>query len=338
MKTIYIFLSIIYISAELFSQDTFSIVAVDTVTGEVGGAGASCLDNSDISGGVLIINELHPGKGAIHTQAYWRYGNQRLAGNQMDLGMSPEEIVVWLQENDVDGNPSIRQYGIVDFDPSGNPRAAAFTGENCDDYKSHIVGPNYSIQGNILLGQQILDSMEARFLITEGTLADKLMSALQGAKVAGADTRCMDEGVSSQSAFLRIAKQDDSGPPYFIDLVVAETPYGAEPIDSLQIIYDAWKSVNSIDGRESKYVNSFQILHSIQSNSIEIRFYNKSPGKVTLRIYDSMGNEVVSRSFNNKDAGEQSLIIGTELLVQGLYFVCMRSNVGFMTEKFVNIR
>ena len=43
--------------ANCFSQDTFSICAVDTVTGEVGGAGASCIDNSAIAGGVVIIND-----------------------------------------------------------------------------------------------------------------------------------------------------------------------------------------------------------------------------------------------------------------------------------------
>ncbi len=42
------------------AQDTFSIVAVDTITGEVGGAGASCLDDSAIAGGVLIISDIIP--------------------------------------------------------------------------------------------------------------------------------------------------------------------------------------------------------------------------------------------------------------------------------------
>ena len=49
------------------AQDTFSIVAVDSITGEVGSAGASCLDDSDIAGGVFIISDVLPGKGAIHT-------------------------------------------------------------------------------------------------------------------------------------------------------------------------------------------------------------------------------------------------------------------------------
>ncbi|MDA8556722.1 DUF1028 domain-containing protein [bacterium] len=46
-----------------------------------------------------------------------------------------------------------RQYGVVDYH-NGSSRSAAFTGTSCFDYKNHILGPNYAIQGNILLGQQ----------------------------------------------------------------------------------------------------------------------------------------------------------------------------------------
>ncbi|HOI32111.1 MAG TPA: hypothetical protein PLC47_05045, partial [Bacteroidales bacterium] len=58
------------------AQDTFSIVAVDTITGEVGSAGASCLDNSAITGGAVIISDIIPGRGAIHTHSYWVSANQ----------------------------------------------------------------------------------------------------------------------------------------------------------------------------------------------------------------------------------------------------------------------
>ncbi len=56
--------------------------------------------------------------------------------------------------------------------------------------------------------------MEYRFLNTEGSLAEKLMSALQGAKVPGADTRCLNEGTSSLSAFVRVAKPNDHPTAY----------------------------------------------------------------------------------------------------------------------------
>jgi uncharacterized Ntn-hydrolase superfamily protein len=229
-----------FLTLSLYSQDTFSIIAVDTITGEIGGAGASCIDENAIPTGVLIINDIIPGRGGIHTQAYWLSGNQQNAHSRMVEGLSPQEIIDWLVANDVQNNPTRRQYGIVDTDENGHPRSAAYTGVNCDPYKDHIVGPNYAIQGNILLGQHILDSMEASFLNTEGSLSEKLMAALQGANVPGADTRCLNEGVSSLSAFVRVAKEDALPGNWWCDLLVPSTPYGVEPIDSLQVLFDSW--------------------------------------------------------------------------------------------------
>ncbi len=234
------FTFILFLALNAWSQDTFSIVAVDTVTGEIGSAGASCIDESAITGGAIIISDVLPGRGAIHTQSYWNATNQQNAHNRMVEGMSPQEIIDWLVDNDVASNPNVRQYGIVDFDSAGHARSAAFTGPNCMNYKNHITGPNYAIQGNILLGQQILDSMEARFLNTGGSFAEKLMAALQGANVIGADTRCTANGTSSLSAFIRIARPEDTTGNFYCDLNVPSVPEGMEPIDSLQTLFDAW--------------------------------------------------------------------------------------------------
>lgn len=242
----HLFLTILFILSSiclLLSQDTFSIVAVDSVTGEVGSAGASCLDASDIAGGAAIISDIIPGKGAIHTQSFWRPGNQNNARRRMLAGDSPDQIMTWLGNrfNDVDLDSRQRQYGAAAFDSIGSPAAASYTGPNCFDWKGHLVGENYAIQGNILLGPQILDSMEARFLRASGTLADRLMEALQGANVPGADSRCLAEGVSSQSAFLRVAKPGDPEDSLWLDIIVDITPFGEEPIDSVQVRYDEWK-------------------------------------------------------------------------------------------------
>lgn len=228
---------------QLIAQDTFSIVAVDSVTGEVGSAGATCLDLSNSTSGALVISDIIPGRGGIHTQAYWNGVNQSNARNRMELGDTPAEIISWVLANDAGGfglDSSYRQYGIVDFDSTGSPRAAGYSGVNTDDYKDHLIGPNYAIQGNILLGPQILDSMESRFLNTQGSLADKLMAAMQGANVPGADTRCLNEGVSSLSAFIRVSRPYDLPGQYYLDLSVLQTPFGAEPIDSLQSLYSNW--------------------------------------------------------------------------------------------------
>jgi len=217
------------------SEDTFSIIAVDPLTGQVGSAGASCIAGS------IIISDIHPGIGVIHTQSYWNGTNQNNASDLMDEGVSPTGIISYLTDNDIANNPSIRQYGIVDLIEGG--RSAAYTGENCFDYKGHILGDTYSIQGNILLGSEILENMENQFLSTEGTLSQRLMASLQGANIPGADTRCMDDSLSSLSAFVRVAKYDDLNNDYYLDINVHNVEfvgYHIDPIDSLQILYDTW--------------------------------------------------------------------------------------------------
>ena len=249
----------------LFCQHTFSIVAVDTITGEIGSAGATCGDSIIWPGtpGAYIISDILPGVGAIHTQALWTASNQVNARVQMQQGASPNQIISWLVAHDVQNNPQSRQYGIVDYQ-NGSSRSAAFTGTNCYDYKNHILGPNYAIQGNILLGQQILDSMENYFLNTPGCLPEKLMAAMNGAKVVGADTRCMVEGTSSLSAFLRMAIPTDSYNNLFLDINVAGTAPNVEPIDVLQTKYNQWKNSNI------SYCDSVLSTEIFQKKEVEI--------------------------------------------------------------------
>lgn len=221
---------------------TMSIVAVDPATREVGGAGASCLESAD--GGVLVISDLQPGKWVLHTQSYWTAANQANARARMEAGDSPEAAMDWLAGTDAQGTAGLRQYGAADLDGDSS-RSAAFTGAQCGDWKGHRLGRGYAIQGNILLGPRVLDSMEARFLRTPGPLAERLMSALQGANRAGADSRCLGEGVSSRSAFLRVAKPADAAGRFHLDLRVPSRPWGREPIDSLQKLYDRWKAATA---------------------------------------------------------------------------------------------
>ena len=135
-----------------FSQDTFSIVAVDSETGEIGSAGASCVDNASNFGGVIIINGIIPGRGGINGQARIcinPHTNLNIGIDQMTLGLSPQAILDYLFLNDgcFSGDENERQYGIVDFDENSMPRAAAFTGNATTDHKGHRVGDNYAIAG-----------------------------------------------------------------------------------------------------------------------------------------------------------------------------------------------
>jgi len=221
------------------AQDTFSIVAVDTLTGEIGSAGASCV--GPIGGvGAFILSDVIEGIGGIHTQASYLSQNQQNAHNQMLQGLSPQQIIDWLVANDAQNNATIRQYGIVDLTRNGE--SAAYTGVNCTDYKNHVTGPGYSIQGNILLGPVIIDTMLTVYLANSGEpLADRLMRTLEAAKIIGADTRCASRGTSSQSGFVKVVRIGDGNNPY-LQLVVPDTPAGTDPIDVLRGQFDNWKA------------------------------------------------------------------------------------------------
>jgi len=214
------------------SQATFSIVAVDTVTGAVGGAGASCINDS------YIINDLIEGIGAVHTQAWWLQANKDNAHILLADGLSPDSIISWLENNDVEGTPEMRQYGVVTL--AGQGASAGYTGWGTNPWAGHITGPGYAIQGNILLGPEIVQGMETAFLTTEGRLEDKLMAALQAANVPGADTRCLPNNKPALSSFIKVIYPGDGATP-FLQLVVASAPGTINPITRLQELYDAWK-------------------------------------------------------------------------------------------------
>jgi len=279
-----------FVIFSVFAQDTFSILAVDEVTGEIGSAGASCLDDNQFPGsnGAIIISDILPGRGAIHTQSFYIAANQNNARFRMEAGDSPDEIITWLSTNDVQGSNAQRQYGVVDFDDNGMGRAMSFTGINCLDYKGQRVGSNYAIQGNILIGPAILDSMEARFLSSSGTLAERLMYCLQGANVPGADSRCFDEGVSSLSAFVRVARPDDAEDNLYLDLNIPFTPFGVEPITELQNLFDEWL-LTSVDEAEGN-TNVIRVFPNPATTSITIDLGANIPNDQTLlTIYSVTG-------------------------------------------------
>lgn len=291
---------------------TFSIVAIDPQTGEVGSAGASCIAGS------IILSDPHPGVGVVHTQAYWNAQNQAYASMLMDQGYSPDAIIDSLVANDAQNNPTIRQYGVIDLVDGG--RSAAYTGVNCTDYANHILGPVYAVQGNILLGPEILDGMVDGFVNTPGPLSDKLMAALQGAKVVGADTRCLDDNKSSISAFIRVARPDD-GAELYLDLNVNNTGFGQDPIDVLQDLYDEWKASSSAPGVEDRPGDILFLkagpnpFHEV----IEVVFGLPSEQAVILKVFDVTGRDVTTLVSGVRRAGRYRVSWSAEGLARGIY-------------------
>ncbi len=313
------------------AQDTFSIVAVDTTTGEVGSAGASCVDLFLFPGFTNdFLGDLLPGIGAINTQASYHATNQDSAMGRMMAGDTPAQIINWLSLNDVSSNPQVRQYGIAAI-IGGSAQTAGFTGTNCLDYKNHITGPNYCIQGNILLGQEVLDSMEARFNAEPGDLACKLMAALQGANMVGADTRCAPDGTSSLFAFVKVSQPTDPyGSPSLVVSVKTHDNDGIEPIDTLQTLFNIAHNCSSI-GIEEPLLSDLQLViyPNPGSQSISLHVNTNQPVEVSCSITDVDGRMV----WEGKITSQKNLDIST--WENGFYFVKIQSGTSTIIKKLI---
>lgn len=306
------------------AQDTFSIIAVDSVTHEVGSAGASCIGSSVSNpDGVMIISGIIPGRGGVNAQASVciPHYNLQNAMTWMSQGMSPQQILNSLLANDACtyGDSSNRQYGIVDFDSLGKVRSAGYSGVNCLNYKNHITGVNYSIQGNILLGQNVLDSMESGFLKASGDLACKLMAALQGAKIPGADTRCLQYNKSSISSYLRVAKPNNSQGAYYLELIVPNTPNTIDPIDSLQLIFDSMHNC-PVAALKNKSAENFElsIFPNPSNSAITLMTRSMNYKKYEVLIFDVLGNLIFQKTILNTTDKPETLNFN---LSNGVYFL-----------------
>jgi uncharacterized Ntn-hydrolase superfamily protein len=309
------------------AQHTFSIVAVDTVTGEVGSAGASFVGGVPHSQLSDIFN-VHPGVGAINTQALYDEQNQIFVNQLMDVEVPPQGIIDAVIASDAAGDPSQRQYIAIDLVDGG--RTGAYTGVSCPDYANHILGKNYAIAGNILYGQEVLDNMESGFLNTPGSLADKLMAALQGGKEAGGDKRGEQHGLSSLLATMRIAKSGNSKDSLYLDLFVTYDYFGPglgperDPVDSLKIIYDEWKA-DITDVKD--YLHKMNANYSLYQNypnpfnpKTTISYQLPIDSQVELTIYSITGQKIKTLVSEQQQAGYYKFGWDAGVLPSGVYF------------------
>ncbi len=196
---------------------TFSIVALDRSTGEVGVAVASKF---------LAVGAAVPwaraGVGGIATQAWANlsYGPDGLA--LLEQGVPAEQVVRRLTESDE--NREHRQLGVVDR--HGN--AAAWTGKECLNWAGHRPGSGFTCQGNILTGEAVVTAMAEAFQSSSGPLPERLIAALETGQAHGGDSR------GQQSAAIYVAKEKGSYGGFidrFIDLRVDDHP---TPITALK--------------------------------------------------------------------------------------------------------
>jgi uncharacterized Ntn-hydrolase superfamily protein len=168
---------------------TFSIVAHDSATGELGVAVASRFFAVG-----AVVPWARADIGAVATQSF---ANTSFGWRGLDLlenGSTPDEVVQLLLKTDT--NPEKRQFGIV----AANGQSATYTGAQCLSWAGGRHGSNYAVQGNILAGEAVVTAMESTFQSTKGTLADRLYAALLAGEKNGGDSR------GKQSAAMLVVK------------------------------------------------------------------------------------------------------------------------------------
>jgi len=203
------------------STGTFSIVAFDSLTGEIGVA-----VQSKAFGVGAAVAWAEAGAGAIATQASTNMSFGPRGLELLGAGLRSEQVLGILLEGD-EGREN-RQVGIIDADGE----AVNFTGSSCLDWAGGATGVDYACQGNILASEAVVTAMAEAFEMTEGELADRLLAALVAAQAAGGDKRGM------QSAAILVVRPSDHYPEYehrYIDLRVEDHE---DPINELIRLYE----------------------------------------------------------------------------------------------------
>jgi len=200
----------------MMSMHTFSIVAHCAEEEAWGVAVASKFPAVG-----AVVPWARAGAGAVATQSYAKVGFGPDGLALMSEGLSAAEALSRLLE--ADEGRETRQVALVDAHGGG----AAHSGSECHEWAGHFTGDGFSVQGNLLAGEAVIEAMAAGFRRAEGELADRLVAALRAGENAGGDKR------GKQSAAVLVARQNagyGGDNDRYLDLRVDDA---AEPVTDL---------------------------------------------------------------------------------------------------------
>ncbi|WP_299765715.1 DUF1028 domain-containing protein [uncultured Dokdonia sp.] len=211
---------------------TWSIIAVDRVTGEIGIVGASC--TFDVQGIASIV----PGKGAIVVQAASSYFARMKGVNLMMTDASPEKILEAMKDKEFD--PEKQQYGVIVLNEDTLP--LVYSGHLIKDWNGSKTGNDFAVLGNILVNKEVITNAFNAYNKAEGKpLADRLMLALRAGEKAGGDKRCGAQ--YARSAFISVYNPKDDA---ILKLSVYGIKKGGKPaVTLLNKQFEFWKKENA---------------------------------------------------------------------------------------------
>lgn len=226
-------------TAQMYNKETpfahtYSIVARDTVTGEM----ALGVQSHWFSVGT-VVSWGESGVGVVATQSFTNksFGIRGLA--YLKKGFTAQQALDSLLATD-DGR-EVRQVGIVDA--KGN--VASHTGNKCIDHAGHIKGSNYSVQSNMMLTANVPAAMSKAFEASAGKpLAERVLAAMQAAEKAGGDIR------GKQSASIIVVGAKPTNEPWNDKLIDIRVDDGEAPLKDLERLlklYRAYEHMNNGD-------------------------------------------------------------------------------------------
>jgi uncharacterized Ntn-hydrolase superfamily protein len=196
---------------------TYSIVARDSVTGEMGVA----VQSHWFSVGP-IVPWAEAGVGAVATQSFVDPGYGPLGLELMRAGRSAPDALRALVSTDADS--AVRQVAMVD----AQGRVDAYTGARAIHAAGHQVGAGYSVQANLMDRTDVWPAMARAYESAQGDLAERLMQALEAAERAGGDIR------GRQSAAIVVVGPRSTGRPWTDRIVDLRVEDHADPLGELR--------------------------------------------------------------------------------------------------------
>jgi uncharacterized Ntn-hydrolase superfamily protein len=244
---------------------TYSIVARDPATGEMGAAAQSHWFAVGAT-----VSWAEAGVGAIVTQAM---ANVSFGPRGLDLlkqGQTAPEVLAELLKAD-DGR-DLRQVAIVDT----QGRVAAHTGQKCMAAAGHYAGDNFSVQANMMLRDTVWPAMVHAFEQSRGPLAERMVTALEAAEAEGGDIR------GKQSAAILVVKGQSTGEIWadrLIDLRVEDHPEPALELKRLLRIFRAYEYMNQGDLTLEKNdtdgaFKAYSAAEAMAPDNLEIKFWH----------------------------------------------------------------
>ena len=243
---------------------TFSIVARDSTTGEIGVA----VQSHWFSVGT-VVSWAEAGVGAVATQSLAEVTYGPLGLELMRAGKTAPQALEALLASDPQRD--VRQVAMVDV--HGN--VAVHTGSKCIAEAGHRKGKQFSCQANLMEKNTVWDAMARAYEKTRGDLASKLLAALDAAQGEGGDIR------GKQSAAILIVQGTSTGRPWADRVVDLRVDDAAEPIKEIRRLVDVHRAyehmnegdeklaLNDVDGAMDEYAAAAKML----PNNVEVKYW-----------------------------------------------------------------